>query len=136
MQTIIVLALALHVLSGVFWAGSTFTLARTGGAGAQKLFRPQMGSAAVAVLTGAFLWWLLHTGGAPDTTEYILASGALAAVVAAVVQGAWGLSAASKPPDAELDGAAQSAHGAGAAQRVAAALLAVTVICMAAARYI
>lgn len=55
MQTVLVVTLVLHVLSGVFWAGSTFTLARTGGTGAEKLFRPQMGAAVVAVLTGAVL---------------------------------------------------------------------------------
>ena len=30
MQTTLVITLVLHVLSGLFWAGSTFTLARTG----------------------------------------------------------------------------------------------------------
>jgi len=118
MQASLVVTLVLHVLSGVFWAGSTFTLARTGGAGAEKLFRPQMRAALVAVLTGALLWHLLHRG-SPGTTEYVLAAGALAAVVAAGIQGVWG----------------RRAGHMGLAQRLAALLLGVTVICMAAARY-
>ena len=52
MQIALVIALSLHVLSSVFWAGSSFTLARTGGLGGEKLFRPQMGAALVAILTG------------------------------------------------------------------------------------
>src|SRR5262249_61245027 len=89
MQVTLIVTLVLHVLSGVFWAGSTFTLARTGGAGADKLFRPQMGAAVVAVLTGAALWHLVHAG-RPGPTEYVLAAGALSAVAAAGVQGPWG----------------------------------------------
>src|SRR5258706_9494138 len=75
MQVTLVVTIVLHVLSGVFWAGSTFTLARMGGAGAAKLFRPQMGAATVAVLTGGLLWHLLHRG-TPGTAEYLLAAGA------------------------------------------------------------
>ena len=62
MQTTLIVALALHVLSGVFWAGSTFVLARTGGDQADRLFRPQMGAAVVAIASGAVLWFLLHRG--------------------------------------------------------------------------
>jgi hypothetical protein len=127
MQSAMVVTLVLHVLSGVFWAGSTFTLARTGGAGAEKLYRPQMGAAAVAILTGGVLWHLLHRG-SPGKTEYILALGALAAVVAAGVQGAWRLWAMRKIAEADHPGFAN-------VQRVAGVLLAVAVICMAAARY-
>jgi hypothetical protein len=47
-------AIALHVLSGVFWAGSTFVLARSGGIGAERLAYPQV----VAVLGGIVLWGL------------------------------------------------------------------------------
>ena len=48
MQVTLILTLVLHVLSGVFWAGTTFALARTGGNDAKQLFGPQMGAATVA----------------------------------------------------------------------------------------
>src|SRR5258707_14520401 len=56
----LIVTLVLHVLFGVFWAGSTFVLARTGGHQADRLFRPQMGAATISVLTGGLLWVLLH----------------------------------------------------------------------------
>lgn len=116
MTTLIMILIALHALSGTFWVGSTFTLARAGGAGSEALFRPQMGAAVVAVLTGLGLWHLLHTPGF-GTTEKVLAIGALAAIAAAGVQGAL-----KKKP--------------AVAQRVAAVLLAITVVCMVVSRYV
>src|SRR3982074_3732400 len=89
MQIALIIALSLHILSTVFWAGTSFTLARTGGVGGEQLFRPQMGAAVVAVLTGGYLGHLVHAG-AFGTAEQILAVGALAALVAAGVQGAIG----------------------------------------------
>jgi len=62
MQVTLIVTLVLHVLSGVFWAGTTFALARTAGNQADLFFRPQMGAAAVAVATGGLLWFLLHDG--------------------------------------------------------------------------
>ncbi len=50
MQTALIIALSLHVLSSVFWAGSSFALARTGGLGGEKLLFPQIGAATVAIL--------------------------------------------------------------------------------------
>jgi hypothetical protein len=113
MQTALVFTLVLHVLSGVFWAGSTFTLARAG-VGAENLVRPQLGAALIAVVTGVALWHLVHSG-SPGKTEYILLAGAAAALVAAGVQGL--------------------SRGLVNGQRLAAALLGIAVICMAAARY-
>jgi hypothetical protein len=135
MQAVIVLTLVLHVLSGVFWAGSTFTLARIGGAGAKNLLRPQLGCATMVVVTGALLWHLLHTGGTAGRTEYILGVGALAAVAAAAVQGL-GLRSARLQTGAAGAEASHSSSGAAVTQRIAAALLAITVICMAASRYV
>src|SRR5260370_13175322 len=89
MQIALIIALSLHILSSVFWAGTSFTLARTGGAGGERLFRPQMGAAVVAVLTGGYLGHLAHAG-AFGTAEQVLAVGALAPLVAAGVQGALG----------------------------------------------
>ena len=113
----VIILIALHVLTGVFWAGSTFTLARNGGVGSEALFRPQMGAAVVAVLTGAGMWHLLHAGNFA-LGEKVLAAGALAAIAAAGVQGA----VHRKQP--------------ATAQRIAAGLLAVTVVCMVVSRYV
>jgi|SRR5579872_144642 len=114
---LIILLIAIHVLAGVFWAGTTLAIARSGGAGAQKLFRPQMGAATLAVLAGFALWGILHRG-PMGPMEETLAIGAVCAIAAAGVQGAF-----------------KRGNGVGA-QRVAAALLTVTVICMAIARYV
>ena len=113
----VIILIALHVLTGVFWAGSTFTLARSGGAGGEALFRPQMGAAVIAVLTGVGMWHLLHAGNFA-LGEKILAAGALAAIAAAGVQGALHR----KQP--------------ATAQRIAAGLLAITVVCMVVSRYV
>src|SRR5580700_9307859 len=87
MQIALIIALSLHILSAVFWAGTSFSLARTGGAGAAALFRPQMGAALIAVLSGTYLWSRLHEAGF-GTTEMVLAVGASCAMAAAGVQGA------------------------------------------------
>jgi uncharacterized membrane protein len=134
MQIALIIALSLHILSTVFWAGTSFTLARTGGAGGEQLFRPQMGAAVVAVLTGGYLGHLAHAG-AFGTTEQILAVGALAALVAAGVQGTIGGRAIRSLRSGADDEAGARARIA-TAQRIAAALLAVAAVCMGAARYV
>jgi len=117
MQAVLIVLAALHVLSGVFWAGTTFVLARNGGAGAAALFGPQMGAATLAVLTGMGLGRLLHHG-AFGPMEKALLLGALCAVAAAGVQGAL-----------------HRRNPAGS-QRIAAGLLAITVVCMAISRLV
>jgi hypothetical protein len=134
MQIALVIALSLHVLSSVFWAGSSFTLARTGGAGGELLFGPQMGAAAVAILTGGLLGHLVHDG-AFGTAEMILAAGALCALIAAGVQAAIGGRAIRGLRNGTAEAPAARSQIA-TAQRVAAALLAVTALCMGAARYV
>ena len=133
MQIALIIALSLHVLSSVFWAGSSFTLARTGGVGAAQLFGPQMGAALVAILTGAYLGHSVHEG-AFGTAEKILAAGALAALIAAGVQATIGGRAIRSLRAGTADEAAARARIA-TAQRIAAALLAVAAVCMGAARY-
>jgi hypothetical protein len=133
MQTTLIVALVLHVLSGVFWAGSTFVLARTGGDQAGRLFRPQMGAAAVAVVSGATLWFLLHRG-TPGIQEHLLAVGAVSALIAAGVQGSSARAVRQAAMATGPDGTVANDRVA-LSQRIAAALLALTVICMAAARY-
>jgi hypothetical protein len=134
MQIALIIALSLHILSAVFWAGTSFTLAQTGGAGGEQLFRPQMGAAVIAVLTGLYLGHLAH-GGAFGPAEQVLAAGALAALVAAGVQGAIGGRAIRSLRNGKADEAGARSRIA-TAQRVAAALLAVTAVCMGAARYV
>jgi hypothetical protein len=133
MQATLIVTIALHVLAGVFWAGSTFVLARTGAAQAQQLFKPQMGAATVAVVTGGALWHLLHRGPA-GMQEYILGIGAASALLAAGIQGlgAWTMR---QPVAAGPSGAFAPDNRLAASQRIAAVLLAITAACMAAARY-
>ena len=133
MQIALTITLSLHILSSVFWAGTSFTLARTGGVCGEQLFRPQMGAAVIAVLTGGYLWHLAHAGSF-GTAEQILAVGALCALVAAGVQGAIGGRAIRILRSGKADEAGTRSRIA-AAQRLAAALLAVTAVCMGAARY-
>ena len=134
MQIALVITLSLHVLSTVFWAGTSFALARTGGAGGEQLFRPQMGAAVVAVLTGGYLGHLAHAG-TFGTTEQVLAIGALTALIAAGVQGAIGGRAIRSLRVGKTDEAVARSRIA-AAQRIAAVLLAVAAVCMGAARYL
>jgi uncharacterized membrane protein len=134
MQSALIIALSLHILSSVFWAGTSFTLARTGGAGGEQLFRPQMGAAVIAVLTGGYLGHLAHAGEF-GTAEQILAVGAFAALVAAGVQGVIGGRAIRSLRNGTADEAGARSRIA-TVQRVAAGLLAVTAVCMGAARYV
>jgi hypothetical protein len=117
MLSLFIVLVAIHILAGVFWAGTTFAIARSGGAGADGLFRPQMGAATLAVLAGMGLWGIAHRG-PMGATEQTLAIGAVCAIAAAGVQGAL----RRKNP---VKG-----------QRIAAVLLAITVICMAISRYV
>src|SRR5258705_5459553 len=84
MQIALVIALSLHVLSTVFWAATSFALARTGGAGGEQLFRPQMAAAVIAVLTGGFFGDPVDAG-TFRPTQQVLANCALAAPISASV---------------------------------------------------
>ena len=127
MQFIPFIVVSLHVLAGVFWAGSSFTLARTGAGPEQyqRLWRPQVGSALVAFLTGGYLGHTFHRG-AMSAVEMSLFFAIFAAILALVLQ-----------VGAKV--AAGRAHGGGGffsfAQRAAAVLLVLAVIGMAGARY-
>jgi len=119
---------ALHVLPGVFWAGSTFVLARSGGQLAERLARPQMGAATAAVLAGLALGALTHTFGA------VLGVGAVCAVAAAGVQGS-GLPLLRRLANADEATAAAIRRGVARRQQIAALLLAIAVVCMVTFRY-
>ena len=92
-----------------------------------------MGAAVVTILTGAYLGHSVHAG-MFGTAEQILAVGALAALVAAAVQGAIGGRAIRSLRNGKAD-AAHARSRIATAQRIAALLLAVTAVCMGAARY-
>ncbi|MHC2433054.1 hypothetical protein [Bradyrhizobium sp. USDA 4451] len=133
MQTVLIIALSLHVLSSVFWAGSSFTLARTGGLGGEKLLIPQIGAATVAIVTGATLWHLVHEG-TFALSEQILAGGATAALAAIAVQIIVG-GGAIRQLRSEAGDVSAARSRLAVAQRIAAGLLAITALCMGAARY-
>jgi hypothetical protein len=130
----IMAAISLHILSAVFWAGTSFTLARTGGAGAAALFRPQMGAALIAVLSGTYLWSRLHEAGF-GTTEMVLAVGASCAIAAAGVQGAL-TGPALRALKRGGNTASQAQPRIAIAQRIGSGLLTVTIIAMATSRYV
>ena len=134
MRATLIVTIVLHFLSGVFWAGTTFALARTGANQTDQFFRPQMGAAVIVVATGGLLWYLVHPGSF-GTTEQILAVGVFCAFVAAGVQGVSGGSALRKVSITDEFEASLLRHRVATGQRVAAAFLMLTVTCMAVARY-
>ena len=134
MQILMIVLLAIHVVPGVFWAGTTFVLARQAGQGAEQLAYPQISAATVSMLAGLALWGLLH-GAAFGRFQQILALGVVCAIAAAGVQSARGLPAVRQLLAGTGDTAALRAQIA-QAQRTAAGLLVVTVIAMVSARYV
>ena len=112
----LIVLLSFHVLAAIFWAGTTFVLARTGGAGIEILRRPQLGASIVAVLTGAGLGAWLHGGGF-GRQEQVLMIAVVASLTALFVQ--------------VLDRANPARS-----QRIAAGLLMVAVVGMVSARYV
>jgi len=134
LATLIAIALAAHVLSAVFWAGSTFTLVRLSGLGGERLVLPQAGAAIVAVATGGYLWHTLH-GDSFGTFEQVLLCGAAAALIAILLQASVGFGTLAALRRERLDDTSAQRRIA-MAQRFAAGLLAITVVCMAAGRYV
>ena len=126
MQTLLIITIAVHVLSSVFWAGSTFVLARNGGQGAGALFRPQTGAASMSILSGLLMGYLLHQGSF-ELAEKVLATGAAAALIAFLIQ-----IIIVRPALRSADTGQRLAS----AYRACAMLLAITVICMAVARFV
>lgn len=87
MSNLLVLLIVLHVLSGVFWAGSTFVLARTAGANVERLAFPQLGAAVATIIMGASVWALALRNVPPIPALHVLGAGAMCALLAAIVQG-------------------------------------------------
>lgn len=116
MHILLLVVIAIHLLAGVFWAGSTFVLAHNRAQGADGLYRAQMSAAALAILAGIGLGGAFMRGGA-GPAQTTLTVGAVCAILAAVVQIAW-----RKQPVLS--------------QRIAAVLLAVTIVSMGIAPYV
>ena len=116
-QWVFVVLLAFHAVTAVFWAGTTFVLARAPGAGGETLVRAQLGAATAAILAGVGLFWLSHSGGF-GPMELTLAVGAISALIAAALQGM------------------MRRRNPALSQRIAAPLLVIALIAMVTARYI
>lgn len=135
MQALILSVQALHVVPAVFWAGTTFALARSGGAGAETLVRAQVGAMVITILAGAGMWMLTHRG-AFGSTERVLAAGIASALLAGAVQVVLALPAARALATAGAGDAQRLRRKVAAAERIAMLLLVVTVVCMTASRYV
>jgi hypothetical protein len=127
------LILAVHVLSTLFWLLSSFIVAMAKGRGAERQYRPQMIAAVLAILSGAYLWHLLHEG-AFGAVEAILALGGICAIAAAGVQGALVGGSLRRLRGGVLDDA-RARLKVTTGQRIAAGLLAVALLCMVGARF-
>lgn len=130
---LLLLGVALHVLFGVFWTGSTFVLARFGPEfGGLRLRRVQLLAATAAVLLGVWLWLGRRSEWGPIQAKAMMV-GALAAFVAAGLQSALGLSAARQVGGPNTPAAIRRLR---AVDWTAAVLLGVAVCAMVLARYV
>jgi hypothetical protein len=128
------LILVLHVLGAAFWFGSTATVARLNGERAEQLFLPQMGAAILAIATGATLAAWLPLQGLPHL-RFALLLGAGCALAALLVQLSLvgGARVALQKADAAV---AVLKRRMAMGERIAAGLLALTLISMTAMRYV
>lgn len=134
MQLQLTIALCLHIAAAAYWAGSTFVLARLGIEAGGPLVRAQLAAAIVTIASGGFLWHALHEGGL-GKTETTLGVGAVAAMLALVLQASlvWPVMGAARRGTAVN----ASAHvRARLANRAAALLLLVATLSMAGARFL
>lgn len=132
-QYVIPAVTAFHVLVGVFWAGSVFVLARNPDFPAERLAYPQIGGAALVILSGGYLWGVTQGAGF-GTSQQVLGAGALCALAA------FGVLLTGLPAVRQLKAVPESGTAAlrgkiAFIQRVAAGLLTITIICMVVARY-
>ncbi|MER8406531.1 hypothetical protein [Mesorhizobium sp. M0185] len=133
MQYVYIIVLGLHVMAGVFWAGTTIAVAREPEIRAERFFRPQMGAAGVVFLTGLLLWYFFHNDSF-GSMEKVLALGILTALIAAGVQGALVGSASRQLAGADAVKQTQLRAKMTKGERIAGGLLVITVFCMATAR--
>ena len=122
MDYVPILLVAIHALTGVFWAGSTGAMANLKGAMAERLFPFQMGSVVAGIALFAF-----YRGFSGSTSDWILVTGIIAATIAVILQGAL---------IGPVRGAGEAARPRMAlANRIAAGLLSLTVLTMVVAKY-
>jgi hypothetical protein len=78
--------MALHVITGGFWVGAAFVLARFGPhIGGVRLRRAQLLAASAALLIGVWLWVIVSRGWSRNQL-WVMQFGALAAIIGAGVQ--------------------------------------------------
>jgi hypothetical protein len=118
----------------VFLAGSTFTLARLSGLGGERLVVPQAVAAVIAIMSGGYLWHMLH-GADFGPFEQVLLIGIVAALIAIILQMAVGFRTIAARRLGRLDEKSAQRRIA-MTQRFAAGLLSISVVCMAVARYV
>ena len=87
MQTILMFTVAVHVLSGIFWAGSTFVLARIGRRGGRAARPPAIGRGRFHRAQRRDPLEVFMHAHSFQPQEWILASGACCAIIAAGIQG-------------------------------------------------
>jgi hypothetical protein len=133
MQYVYIIVIGLHVMAGVFWAGTTITLARDPEIKAERFIRPQLGASGMVFLTGARLWYFLHEGSF-GSMEIVLAIGIVAAIAAAGVLGAMVRRPSSQLANADAATEPMLRAKMAVGERIAAWLLVLTVLCMATAR--
>jgi hypothetical protein len=133
MQYVYIIVLGLHVMAGVFWAGTTIAVGRDPDIRVERFFRPQMGAAGMVFLTGALLWYFFH-GAYFGSMEKVLALGIATALIAAGVQGALVGSASRQLAGTDAATEAKLRAKMTRGERIAGGLLVITVLCMAVAR--
>ncbi|MDX8450111.1 hypothetical protein [Mesorhizobium captivum] len=133
MQYVYIVVIGLHVMAGVFWAGTTIAVARDPEIKAERFIRPQLGASGVVFLTGLLLWYFFHEG-AFGSMEMVLALGIATALIAAGVQGAVVASASRQLAGTDAATQTQLRAKMTRGERIAGGLLVITVLCMATAR--
>ena len=152
-MTLIATMRAIHILSGITWAGFAVVLAAIvmpnlapEGRGAFGQYMTKSGSriagiaAALTFLSGLYLMWRLHSGD-HSATATTLGIGALLAILAGIAGGA--ISGRAAAQLGKLTPGPDTAAKAAALRdrlilggRITAALLVLSIICMAIARYV
>jgi hypothetical protein len=133
MQYVYIIVLGLHVMAGVFWAGTTIAVGRDPDIRVERFFRPQMGAAGMVFLTGALLWYSSKTPNSGPRKK-VLALGIATALIAAGVQGALVGSASRQLAGTDAATEAKLRAKMTRGERIAGGLLVITVLCMAVAR--
>ena len=133
MQYVYIVVIGLHVMAGVFWAGTTIAVARDPEIKAERIIRPQLGASGMVFLTGILLWYFFHQG-VFSSMEIVLGIGILTALIAAGVQGALVASASRQLAGADQATQTQLRARMTRGERIAGGFLVLTVLCMATAR--